>query len=69
MENKTQTVDFTVQEEALQLKEVSVKSEKIWGGNDTVNYVVDAFRDTTDIVITMWWMPFATQRTLSLPMC
>ena len=51
VENKTQTVDFTVVEEALQLKEVSVKSEKIWGGNDTVNYVVDAFRDTTDIVI------------------
>ena len=51
VENKTQTVDFMVQEEALQLKEVSVKSEKIWGGNDTVNYVVDAFRDTTDIVI------------------
>ena len=50
VENKTQTVDFTVVEEALQLKEVSVKSEKIWGGNDTVNYVVDAFRDTTDIV-------------------
>ena len=51
VENKTQTVDFTVVEEALQLKEVSVKAEKIWGGNDTVNYVVDAFRDTTDIVI------------------
>ena len=51
VENKTQTVDFTVEEEALQLKEVSVKSEKIWGGNDTVNYVVDAFRDTTDLVI------------------
>ena len=51
VENKTQTVNFTVVEEALQLKEVSVKSEKIWGCNDTVNYVVDAFRDTTDIVI------------------
>ena len=51
VENKTQTVDFTVVEEALQLKEVNVKSEKIWGGNDTVNYVVDAFRDTTDFVI------------------
>ena len=51
VENKTQTVNFAVVEEALQLKEVSVKSEKIWGGNDTVNYVVDAFRDTTDIVI------------------
>ena len=51
VENKTQTVNFTVVEEALQLKEVSVKSEKIWGGKDTVNYVVDAFRDTTDLVI------------------
>ena len=51
VENKTQTVNFTVVEEAIQLKEVSVKSEKIWGGNDTVNYVVDAFRDTTDLVI------------------
>ena len=51
VENKTQKVNFTVMEEALQLKEVSVKSEKIWGGNDTVNYVVDAFRDTTDMVI------------------
>ncbi len=51
IENKSQIVDFDVFEQALQIREVSVKSEKIWGGNDTVNYVVDAFRDTTDIVI------------------
>ncbi len=51
IENKSQTVDFTVVEQALQIREVSVKSEKIWGKNDTVNYVVDAFRDTTDLVI------------------
>ncbi|MBQ8959320.1 MAG: TonB-dependent receptor [Bacteroidales bacterium] len=51
IENKSQVVDFNVAEQAIQIREVSVKSEKIWGGNDTVNYVVDAFRDTTDIVI------------------
>ncbi len=49
--NKSQIVDFDVIEQALQIREVSVKSEKIWGGSDTVNYVVDAFRDTTDLVI------------------
>ncbi len=44
-------MDFVVNEEAIELKEFSVKSEKIWGTGDTVNYVVDAFRDTTDVVI------------------
>ncbi len=51
IDNHNQTVDFIVGEEALELKEFSVKSEKIWGTRDTVNYVVDAFRDSTDIVI------------------
>ena len=51
IDNQSQTVDFVVGEEAIELKEFSVKSEKIWGTRDTVNYVVDAFRDTTDIVI------------------
>jgi hypothetical protein len=49
--NQSQKVDFIVNEEAIELKEFSVKSEKIWGTRDTVNYVVDAFRDSTDIVI------------------
>jgi len=49
--NRSQEVDFIVSEEAIELKEFSVKSEKIWGTRDTVNYVVDAFRDSTDIVI------------------
>ncbi len=49
--NHSQKVDFVVNEEAIELKEFSVKSEKIWGTRDTVNYVVDAFRDSTDIVI------------------
>jgi hypothetical protein len=51
IDNQSQTVDFVVGEEAIELKEFSVKSEKIWGTRDTVNYVVDAFRDSTDIVI------------------
>lgn len=49
--NKSQRLDFTISEGAINLKEFTVKSEKIWGGRDTVNYIVDAFRDTTDIVI------------------
>jgi uncharacterized protein YxjI len=51
IDNQSQKVDFVVDEEAIVLKEFSVKSEKIWGTRDTVNYVVDAFRDSTDIVI------------------
>lgn len=49
--NHSQKIDFVVSEEAIELKEFSVKSEKIWGTRDTVNYVVDAYRDSTDIVI------------------
>ena len=49
--NHSQKVDFVVSEEAIELKEFTVKSEKIWGVRDTVNFVVDAFRDSTDIVI------------------
>ncbi len=51
IDNQEQNMDFTVVEEAIQLREVSVKSGKMWGNNDTVNYLVDAFRDTTDVVI------------------
>lgn len=49
--NKSQKADFIIKEESIELKEFSVKSDKIWGGRDTVNYVVDAFRDSTDVVI------------------
>lgn len=49
--NHSQKINFVVNEEAIELKEFSVKSEKIWGTRDTVNYIVDAFRDSTDIVI------------------
>jgi hypothetical protein len=45
--------EFTVyvKEEAIELKEFSLKAPKIWGGSDTINYTIDAFRDSTDLVI------------------
>ena len=51
IDNVSQTVDFVVKEEAILLQEVSIKSEKIWENNDTISYLVSAFRDTTDVVI------------------
>lgn len=39
-----------VKEEAIDLKEFTFRAPKIWGG-DTINYSVDAFRDSTDVVI------------------
>ena len=51
IKNVTQTVSVDVIEEAIKLAEFSVKSEKIWGTRDTINYIVDAFRDSTDMVI------------------
>ena len=44
-------VDIVIEEEPIVLQEVSVKSEKVWENNDTISYLADAFRDTTDIVI------------------
>jgi hypothetical protein len=49
--NESQTINLIVSEEAIELTEFTIKSEKIWGTRDTVNYLVDAFRDSTDIVI------------------
>ncbi|HBZ67973.1 MAG TPA: hypothetical protein DEO70_14155 [Bacteroidales bacterium] len=51
IENRNQTVDFIIHEGAIDLKEVTVKSPKIWGTRDTINYSVGAFRDSTDVVI------------------
>ncbi len=51
IENKTQTVNFTVEEEDVQLKEIVIKSTKMWGAKDTVNYLVSEFSERNDIVI------------------
>jgi hypothetical protein len=49
--NVSQTVDFTVTEQALSIREVIVRAPKIWGGNDTINYSVGAFATESDVVI------------------
>lgn len=51
IDNRSQTLDFRVIEQAIELKEVVIQSTKIWGGKDTVNYLVSAFSDRNDIVI------------------
>ena len=51
IENKNQDLEIIIKEEAIVLQEVSVKSEKIWENNDTISYLTDSFRDTTDVVI------------------
>jgi len=49
--NQSQTINFTVQEEEFQLKEVQIKSSKIYYSKDTINYSVAAFTDDKDVVI------------------
>ncbi len=51
IDNRSQTVDFIVEQKALELKEVVVLSNKIWSQKDTINYLVSAFSDKKDIVI------------------
>ena len=51
IKNKTQTVNFVTEEKEIVLKEVIVKSTKIWGKKDTINYLVSAFSDKKDFVI------------------
>ena len=47
----TTTVNFKVVEKEMELKEVIVKSKKIWGEKDTVNYLVSGFKNGNDQVI------------------
>lgn len=49
--NKSQDVDFIIEQKEIELKEVIVKSTKMWGEKDTVNYLVSVFSDKNDIVI------------------
>lgn len=49
--NRSQTVDFTVGEKVTELREVVVNEQKMWGGNDTINYAVSAFASEKDQVI------------------
>ncbi len=49
--NRSGTLNFTTREEAIQLKEVTVKSQRVWGGKDTINYLVNSFKDKSDLTI------------------
>lgn len=51
IDNKSQTINFIVEEEEVKLKEIVIQSTKMWEGKDTVNYLVSAFTDRGDIVI------------------
>ena len=49
--NHSTTFNPTVKEEAINLREVSVKAEKIWQQGDTLNYNVNSFMSDSDISI------------------
>lgn len=49
--NRSTTFDQTVKEEAINLREVSVKAKKIWQQGDTLNYNVNSFMSDNDASI------------------
>lgn len=49
--NRNEKVDFTIEEKALELKEVTVAAPKISLRGDTLNYLVSEFTDQNDRVI------------------
>lgn len=49
--NRSQRLNFSVKEESTELKEVSVKAEKIRQNGDTLSYLVGAYQEQGDRVI------------------
>ena len=49
--NKSAKVDFTIEEKSIDLKEVTIRAEKIEQRGDTINYLVSSFSDQSDRVI------------------
>ncbi|MBQ3752072.1 MAG: hypothetical protein II864_00835, partial [Prevotella sp.] len=49
--NRSQRLDFRVKEQTVQLKEVSVRAQKIRQNGDTLNYLVGAYQQQGDRVI------------------
>ena len=47
----SQTLDLSVEEESILLRELVVKSRKLWGGRDTINYLVSAYTRDHDRTI------------------
>jgi len=51
IKNKSQDLNFVINEKELKLKEVTVIEQKVWSRKDTINYLVSAFTDKKDLVI------------------
>lgn len=51
IEFKSQVINFTAREKVIVLQEVVVKSQRIWGARDTVNYLVSSFKESSDLII------------------
>lgn len=51
IDNESQTKDITLKTKVFELREVTVKSDRIWKRNDTLVYSVDAFKSTQDRTI------------------
>ncbi|TFH94653.1 carboxypeptidase-like regulatory domain-containing protein [Porphyromonas levii] len=51
IEYKSQIVNFIAKEKVTELQEVVVKSQRIFGARDTVNYLVSSFREAPDLTI------------------
>src|ERR1035437_2376601 len=51
IDNKDADINFKVAQKVVTLKEVVIKSTKIWGAKDTINYLVSAFSNKNDVVI------------------
>ena len=48
---RSQTLDFVVNIQSIMLREVEVKSQKLWGSRDTLNYLVSAYTRYQDRTI------------------
>lgn len=49
--NASQTVDWICTEESIELKEIQVQAQKLWGSKDTLNYLVSAYTRDHDVTI------------------
>lgn len=48
IENKSCILDIKTKEKAIEIKEVVVKSRRLWGDKDTLNYLVSSFKSAHD---------------------
>ena len=51
IKNRSQTLEFRVERENMILREVEIKSQKLWGNRDTLNYLVSAYTRDQDRTI------------------